>query len=162
MGASDYPSKLREADLGRLNTEYRIPDSVDLILPGPEERACYPRPGCVAISEAILRAGLRLPIHPFFRLVLRSYGLAPTQLNPNSWSQMVGSWMLWKEASLGVEMPLSVFQSFYLPKVTARGIRPGDGITLLHGVPTLHSCSICRAPSKNGRAHGAGPLGDGT
>ncbi|XP_022874088.1 uncharacterized abhydrolase domain-containing protein DDB_G0269086-like [Olea europaea var. sylvestris] len=87
-GASDYSSKLREADLGRLRTEYRIPDSVDLILPGPEERACYPRSGCVAISEAILRAGLRLPIHPFFRLVLRSYGLAPTQLNPNSWSQM--------------------------------------------------------------------------
>ncbi|XP_022853220.1 uncharacterized protein LOC111374722 [Olea europaea var. sylvestris] len=120
-GASDYPSKLREADLGRLRTEYRIPDSVDLILPEPEERACYPRPGCVAISEAILRAGLRLPIHPFFRLVLRSYGLAPTQLNSNSWSQMVGSWMLWKEASLGVEMPLSVFQTLYIPKVTAGG-----------------------------------------
>ncbi|XP_022899410.1 cellulose synthase-like protein D4 [Olea europaea var. sylvestris] len=81
-GASDYPSKLREADLGRLRTEYRIPNSVDLILPGPEERACYLRPGCVAISEAILRAGLRLPIHPFFRGVVRS-GDAPFRF-PNS------------------------------------------------------------------------------
>lgn len=77
--ASDYP---------RLRKEYRIPN-VDLIVPDPDERACYPRLGCVTVSE-----GLRLPIHPFFRFVLRSYGLAPTQLNPNSWSQTVGSWML--------------------------------------------------------------------
>lgn len=62
-GASDYPSKLKGADLERLRTEYRIPDSIDLILSEPDERACYPRPGCVAISEAILRAGLRLDVY---------------------------------------------------------------------------------------------------
>lgn len=85
---------MKTADLARRKTEYRIPDSVGLILPGPDEQAYYPKPGCVAISEAILRVGLRLPIHPFFRYILRSYGLAPTQLNPNSYNQMVGSWML--------------------------------------------------------------------
>lgn len=32
---------------------------------------------------------------------------------------MVGSWMLWREASIGVEMHFSVFQTLYIPKVTA-------------------------------------------
>lgn len=81
LGASDYPSKLKSADLARLRTEYRILDSVGLILPEPDEQAYYPRLGYVAVNEAILRTGFRLPIYPFFQYILRSYGLAPTQLN---------------------------------------------------------------------------------
>lgn len=81
---SDYPLKLTSSNLVRLWTEYRIPDSVGLIVSSPNEKATYPRSGYMAMSEAILRAGLRLLIHPLFHFVLRSYGLAPTQLNPNS------------------------------------------------------------------------------
>lgn len=31
-------------------------------------------------------------LHPFFRIVLRSYGLAPTQLIPNAWAELVGTY----------------------------------------------------------------------
>ncbi|CAA3010590.1 Hypothetical predicted protein [Olea europaea subsp. europaea] len=87
---------LGERTFGRGRIARQIPlciggHSIDLILPEPDERACYPRPGCVAISEAILRAGLRLPIHHFFRM----------------------------RRHLGVEMPFSVFQTLYIPKVIA-------------------------------------------
>lgn len=44
LGASDYPSKLKFADLARLRVEYRISDSVGLILPGQmSERATQGR-----------------------------------------------------------------------------------------------------------------------
>lgn len=91
LGTSDNPSKLKSVDMARLRTEYRIPNSVGLILARTNERACYLRLGCVAIIEAVLRVGLRLPINPFFQFVLSSYKLALTQLNPNAWSQIVGS-----------------------------------------------------------------------
>lgn len=84
-GASNHLLKLKPANLDRLRKKkYRIPDSIDLILSELDKQVCYPRPEYVAVSEAILRASLRLPIHPFFHYVLRSYRLALTQLNPNS------------------------------------------------------------------------------
>lgn len=90
-------------------------------------------------GEAILMVGLRLSIHHFSHFVLRSYGLALTQLNPNSWSQVVGSWMLLKEASYRVKMPFSIFQTFYIPKVAVRGgkIRGWYYLTSWKGPPEL-------------------------
>lgn len=34
---------------------------------------------------------------------------------------MLGSWMLWKEASYGEEMSFSVFQTLFIPKIAAGG-----------------------------------------
>lgn len=144
-GASNYPSTVTSEQLERCRTVCRIPHTIEMIIPEPHERACYPRPGCVAVSDHLLRAGLRLPFHPFFRLILRSYGVAPTQFNPNSWSQMVGTWMLWRRASIGSDMPFSVFHSLFFPKNVAGGeesrgwyyLSPwGSHSPFLHGVPT--------------------------
>ncbi|KAL2518864.1 hypothetical protein Adt_15111 [Abeliophyllum distichum] len=46
-----------------------------------------------------------------FRRILRAYDLAPTQVAPNGWSQMVGGMYLWFRHSFGMEMPLHVFQT---------------------------------------------------
>lgn len=62
--------------------DYRISDRVGLIVLNPNERARYPRPWYIAVSEAISKAGFRLLIHHSFRFVLRSYGLVSTQLKP--------------------------------------------------------------------------------
>ncbi|KAL2491835.1 putative abhydrolase domain-containing protein [Abeliophyllum distichum] len=47
--ALDVPSIMVEADLTKLREEYRIPSDIDLILPEPTERACFPRMGCTAL-----------------------------------------------------------------------------------------------------------------
>ncbi|KAL2491504.1 putative abhydrolase domain-containing protein [Abeliophyllum distichum] len=59
---------------------------------------------------------MRLPLHLMFRRILRSYGLAPTQVVPNGWSQMVGGMYLWFRYSFGMNMPLYVFQTIYQPR----------------------------------------------
>lgn len=120
-GASKFPSRITSEQMEKCREVFRIPHTIQLIRPEPHERACYPRPGCVAVSDHLLWAGLRLPFHPFFRLVLRLYGLASTQFNPNTWSQMVGTWMLGWRARIGVDMPFSVFHSLFFPKATAGG-----------------------------------------
>ncbi|KAL2518665.1 hypothetical protein Adt_14912 [Abeliophyllum distichum] len=47
--ALDVPSIMVEEYLTRLREEYRIPSDIDLIHPGPNERACFPRRGCTAL-----------------------------------------------------------------------------------------------------------------
>ncbi|KAL2490596.1 Uncharacterized protein Adt_26224 [Abeliophyllum distichum] len=114
--ALDLPSILVEEDLTKMREQYRIPSDVELILPRPNERACFPREGCTALHLNAFVSGMRLPLHPMLRRILRAYALAPTQISPNGWSQMVGGMYLWFRHSFGMEMPLHVFQTVYQPR----------------------------------------------
>ncbi|KAL2503741.1 Uncharacterized protein Adt_21223 [Abeliophyllum distichum] len=97
--AMDVPSIMKEEDLTRLREEYRIPEDIELILPGPNERACFPRLGCTALHLNAFVSGMRLPLHPMFRRILRAYDLAPTQVTP-----MVGvRW--WGACTCGSAIP---------------------------------------------------------
>ncbi|KAL2497437.1 Plus3 domain-containing protein [Abeliophyllum distichum] len=118
--ALDVPSIMVEGDLTKLREEYRIPSDIDLILPEPTERACFPRMGCTALHLNAFVSGMQLPLHPMFRRILRAYDLAPTQVAPNGWSQMVGGMYLWFRHSFGMEMPLDVFQTVYQPRKLPR------------------------------------------
>ncbi|KAL2527107.1 Plus3 domain-containing protein [Abeliophyllum distichum] len=118
--ALDVPSIMVEEDLTKLREEYRIPSDIDLILPGPNERACFSRRGCTALHLNAFVSGMRLPLHPMLRRILRAYALAPTQVAPNGWSQMVGGMYLWFRHSFGMEMPLHVFQTVYQPRKLPR------------------------------------------
>jgi hypothetical protein len=58
-----------------------------------------------------LDAGMRVPLHPFYSKLLRHYGLAPSQLTPNSWRFKAAFIVLCSDAGL---MPgLSVFRHFF-------------------------------------------------
>ncbi|KAL2453968.1 Uncharacterized protein Adt_48533 [Abeliophyllum distichum] len=118
--ALDVPSIMVEKDLTRMREQYRIPSDVELILPGPNERACFPREGCTAFHLNAFVSRLRLPLHLMLRRILRAYSLAPTQVSPNGWSQMVGGMYLWFRHSFGMEMPLHVFQTVYQPRKLLR------------------------------------------
>ncbi|KAL2471818.1 Uncharacterized protein Adt_39954 [Abeliophyllum distichum] len=118
--ALDLPSILVEEDLTKMREQYRIPSDIELILPGPNERACFPREGCTALHLNAFVSGMRLPLHPMLRRILRAYALAPTQVSPNGWSQMVGGMYLWFRHSFGMEMPLHVFQTVYQPRKLPR------------------------------------------
>ncbi|KAL2474710.1 Uncharacterized protein Adt_35446 [Abeliophyllum distichum] len=118
--AMDVPSIMVEEDLTKLREAYRIPEDIQLILPGPNERACFPRRGCTALHLNAFVSGMRLPLHPMLRRILKAYNLAPTQVFPNGWSQMVGGMYLWFRHSFGMEMPLHVFQTIYQPRKLSR------------------------------------------
>ncbi|KAL2519094.1 hypothetical protein Adt_15341 [Abeliophyllum distichum] len=77
--ALDVPSIMIEEDLTKLREAYRIPTDIELMLPGPNERACFLRRGCTALHLNAFVSGMILPLHPMFLRILRAYGLAPTQ-----------------------------------------------------------------------------------
>lgn len=119
-GAARIQSNITSAKLDELRQSYNIPHYVKLLVPDAHERACFPRPNCVAFSEHLLKAGVRLPLHPFFRAMLRTFMLSPTQILPNGWSQVVGTYFLWKEVSLGEDIPLHVFESLFHARVVGK------------------------------------------
>ncbi|KAL2506176.1 Plus3 domain-containing protein [Abeliophyllum distichum] len=91
---------------------YRIPDDIEFVVPGPDDRADDPPLGTVALNQAILAAGLRLPFPRVVRKFLREWGIAPTQLCPNGWRILVGLLVLWDQ--LGFPRPsIGDFYSLY-------------------------------------------------
>lgn len=119
--ASMIPTNMTQKRLREIRERYCMPHNIEMLVPDADERACYSRPGCVAVSEYLFKMGTRLPLHPFFRAVLRNFMLSSTQVLPNRWSQLVGSYFLWKEVSMGEDMLLHVFQLRVLGKDESKG-----------------------------------------
>ncbi|KAL2532748.1 Plus3 domain-containing protein [Abeliophyllum distichum] len=111
--ASMARSRTTAEELEDLRLSYNISSSVLLRAPGPEERADDPPEGFVAIYEPVMQQGLRLPLHPFFREVLRDWNLAPCQITPSGWGPMVASYLLWIVADAGENLTLRKFESIY-------------------------------------------------
>ncbi|KAL2517535.1 Uncharacterized protein Adt_13782 [Abeliophyllum distichum] len=111
--ASMARSRITAEELGDLRLFYDIPASVILRAPGLEERVDDPPEGFVAIYEPEMQQSLRLPMHKFFREVLRDWNLAPCQITPNGWGQMVASYLLWVVAEAGGKLTPKEFESIY-------------------------------------------------
>ncbi|KAL2461834.1 RNase H domain-containing protein [Abeliophyllum distichum] len=124
-----------EVDLENIMRLYRVPGDLEFHISSPHERACFPRENCTTLHFQSFNAGMRLRLDPFYRRVLRAYGLALAQVSSNGWSQMERSFYLWFRHSLGFEKPLHVFQTVYLPEEVAKkkdkgeeaGLRVGSG-----------------------------------
>ncbi|KAL2513218.1 Uncharacterized protein Adt_18818 [Abeliophyllum distichum] len=85
-------SRITVEELEDIRLSYDILASVTLRAPGPEERADDPPEGFVAIYKPTMQQGLRLPMHQFFHEVIKDWNLAPFQITPNGWGQMVASY----------------------------------------------------------------------
>ncbi|KAL2505961.1 Uncharacterized protein Adt_21582 [Abeliophyllum distichum] len=107
-----FPSEVSEGQLREWHQMYRIPDDIEFVVPGPDDRADDPPLGTVALNQAILAAGLRLPFPRVVRKFLREWGIAPTQLCPNGWRILIGLLVLWDQ--LGFPRPsIGDFHSLY-------------------------------------------------
>ncbi|KAL2471044.1 Uncharacterized protein Adt_39180 [Abeliophyllum distichum] len=107
-----FPSEVSEGQLREWHQIYRVPDDVEFVVPGHDDRADDPPLGAVALNQAILAAGLRLPFPWVVRKFLREWRIAPTQLCPNGWRILIGLLVLWDQ--LGFSRPtIGDFHSLY-------------------------------------------------
>ncbi|KAL2471832.1 hypothetical protein Adt_39968 [Abeliophyllum distichum] len=63
--ALDVPSIMVAEDMSLLRDAYKVPSDIELQLPDPNERACFPRRRCTALSLNAFVSGMCLPLHPF-------------------------------------------------------------------------------------------------
>ena len=73
----------------------------------------------MAISEAILKAGVFLPLHPFIDQVFQFFDIIPFQLTLNSYSIIVAFFIAFSKA-FGVEPSLGHFSYVFGIKVVAK------------------------------------------
>ncbi|KAL2525849.1 Plus3 domain-containing protein [Abeliophyllum distichum] len=113
--ASMARSRITAGELEDIRLSYDIPAFVTLRDLGPEERSDDPPEEFLTIYEPAMQQGLRLPMHQFFREVLRDWNLAPYQITLNGWGQMVASYLLWVVAEVGGNLTPREFESIYRP-----------------------------------------------
>ncbi|KAL2524639.1 Uncharacterized protein Adt_09693 [Abeliophyllum distichum] len=114
-----FPSEVNEKQLADWHRMYSVPGEIELIVPGPNDRADDPPLGCVALNQAVLAAGLRLSFPKIVRKFLREWGIAPTQLCPNGWRILLSFLILWDQ--LGFPRPsVGEFNSLYSFKSDGR------------------------------------------
>ncbi|GMN72669.1 hypothetical protein TIFTF001_053592, partial [Ficus carica] len=122
--ADYYTSAVTPRYLAALRREFSIPDDVDLVVPGPNDLPSRPPSGHIALSAEYVRAGLRLPFHPFLRRALTSFNVSPRPVkrqrlpHPDRLLRSLGGEVLGNAPALRVPEPLpdedgSFVQGFY-------------------------------------------------
>ncbi|GMN51147.1 hypothetical protein TIFTF001_020295 [Ficus carica] len=90
--ADYYTSAVTRRYLDVLHQEFRIPDDVDLVVPGADDLPSRPPPGYIALLN-----------------------VAPAQLNANAYRVLVGCFILWA-AKFTEKLPFGAFQNIYRMK----------------------------------------------
>ncbi|XBI34947.1 hypothetical protein VPH35_120697 [Triticum aestivum] len=105
-------SRVRSVEaLRAICRKYSIPNGFTPLLAGDRSARAPPPPGSVCMFVDALEAGMRLPLHPFFGVVLDHFGIAPAQLAPNGWRALAGFVVLSHFA--GTPPSLPVFRHFF-------------------------------------------------
>ncbi|KAL2471697.1 Plus3 domain-containing protein [Abeliophyllum distichum] len=106
--------RVNEKQLKDWHKTYRILDDIEFIV-----RVDDPSLGCVALNQAVMAAGLRLPFPKIVRKFLCEWRIAPTQFCPSGWRILIGFIILWDQ--LGFHRPLVLeFNSLYSFKVDGK------------------------------------------
>ncbi|KAL2487323.1 Plus3 domain-containing protein [Abeliophyllum distichum] len=92
-----FPSEVNEKQLRDWHQAYRVPDDIEFIVLGPNDLADDPSLGYVALNQAVLATGLRLPFPRIVRKFLLKWRIVPTQLCPNGWRIMIDFLILWEQ-----------------------------------------------------------------
>ena len=79
--------------------------NIPLRIPTEFNRPHTPPRGTASFSEAVLRCGVHLPLHPYIKSIVDYYGIVPYQLTPNTYKYIVGLYILYHKLSLGSPTP---------------------------------------------------------
>ena len=82
-------------EIQKLRKDWIIPATVLLRPLGEDELATRPPAGWVAVHESMFKHGFILPLPGWVQYVLCALGLAPGQVGPNAWRQLLGMFVLW-------------------------------------------------------------------
>lgn len=76
--------KITEMDLVKLHCNFPIPPAFQLEVPREQDRAYKMPSGRLCLYKESFKAGMRLPLHPFFIAFLRFFSVSPCTLSPLS------------------------------------------------------------------------------
>ena len=83
-------STLNPTDLAELTIKFPIPEGYLYRLPGEGETSIMQVVSGIPIFKASIECGFRFPFSAFGADILAFHRLAPSQMHPNGWSQVIG------------------------------------------------------------------------
>ena len=107
--------KMSEKVFKELRTRFKIPDHISFRLPRKEEKCYTGRTTDVSMYDAMLSAGLRLPLTVLHRQLVDFMGIFVSQIAPNAWRTFIRTEVLWGRLS-GGNRQLSLDEFFYCYK----------------------------------------------
>ena len=93
--------KMSDRVFKELRTRFQIPNHIPLCLLRKNERCYTGRTADVDMYDAMLAAGLRLPLTTLHHQLADFMGLSFSQIAPNAWSIFIGAEILWGRLSGG-------------------------------------------------------------
>ena len=107
--------KMSDRVFKELRTHFQIPDHISICLPRKKEKCYIGMTTDVSMYDAVLTAGLRLPLTALHRQLVDFMGLSISQIAPNAWRTFIGAEVLWGRLS-GRNRQLSLDEFFYCYK----------------------------------------------
>ncbi|KAL5760147.1 hypothetical protein ACOSQ2_018985 [Xanthoceras sorbifolium] len=95
------PSIITNEDLVGYASTFHLPMGHKVLIAKVIDRPAHPPPGYVAISLHHLHAGLRFPFSKFLICVLNLLRLAPMQLTPNAYTQLIFFYLTFRRRGVG-------------------------------------------------------------
>lgn len=118
LSVNRIPSSLCAGKLEQIRAEFHIPDSVEMLPPGPSERAHHTNDHRVAVYEDSFKSGLRFPLPGLLVELLQYYRLGLGQLNPNSIRMLIGFLFLCNLHS--VKPSVNLFRRFFTLRINGK------------------------------------------
>ena len=100
-----------KAEFAALRERYQIPDDVEIRMPIEGERACWSRRSELCVNIEMFRAGFRVPVPKLVWEILNFYKVAPIQLMPNSWKNLMSFIIYFRR--LGAAPSLNMFRNMF-------------------------------------------------
>ena len=94
-------SSLSPEEIEQFREEWDIPSSIPMRGLYPGESACAPRDNFVAVHDNMFRNGFSVPLPQFVQYMLSMLQLAPGQVPPNQWRQLLGLGCLYYLSNMG-------------------------------------------------------------
>ena len=155
------PSKVGPSYEATFARRYRPPFGVRVWSPEFLTSYVVSVPKMVCLFEVAFDNGLRFPLHPFIKGILKHFNVCPSQLSSNGWGILVGLLVFFRERGLGVPSVAFLLYLFSL-KETAEGFlyfsRRSSAPLVISDLPSSHRLWKGRYFFVNGRNWKYDPL----
>lgn len=116
----EVKSRITQADLNQLWSNYSVPDDVTLQVPEDKELPHSPPVGEVSLNRWFFKCGLKLQLPHFVRCLLHDVRLVPLQLNPNTWKGIYCCYVLWRKHIVIDPSPAKIQACFKMRSATKK------------------------------------------
>ena len=135
------PSRVDPSYGSTFAERYLPPPSIRIWVPDVLTFYAASVPRMVCFFEVAFDNGLRFPLHPFMKRVLRHFNICPSQLAPNGWGILVGLLASFRDKGLGIPS-LALFLHLFRPNETTEGFlyfsRRSGAPAVISDLPSSH------------------------